>query len=220
MPASRSEFPPLVGRRVTLRPVLQLDYEFLYQVFTHQELNFLWRFRGSTPNPDGFMQALWQNVLVQFMIERRSNGSPVGLITCYDADLRNGYAHLAMVLLPESGRAILAHDANLLFVNYLFRGWNLRKLYGITGERNLRDFAAGIDRYYKIEGRLVDHEYYDGRYWDSYIMALYREDWQILIERRLHRITEPLLDSDVESTQQSADVRPLTTEKHRRVLDS
>ena len=136
------------------------------------------------------MQMLWQNVLCNYMVCRAKTGESVGLATAYNADLRNGHAYLALVLVPEAVGSLIGHDANLLMVNYLLRGWNFRKLYGETSARNVEAFfRSAVGKELHIEGRLKDHEYYDGRYWDTLIVALYREEWERIIARRLHRIT-------------------------------
>ena len=111
------------------------------------------------------------------------------MITAYNADLRNGHAYLALIVQPSKRRALIAHDANLLFINYLLTGWAFRKLYGETSERNLESlFPGAVGRYVKVEARLVDHEHFDGQYWDTIIMALYRSDWEAIINERLPRI--------------------------------
>ena len=73
-------FPPLSGKRVHLRPVLQSDYDFLYRLFTAEDHTFLWRFRGAAPGPEAFLQMLWQNVLCQFIVSDQRTGDPVGLM--------------------------------------------------------------------------------------------------------------------------------------------
>lgn len=183
--------PPLIGKRVYLRPVGPNDYEFLYALFTDADVTFKWRLRGATPSPERFSAGLWENQMVQFMIMRRKDNARVGLISVYNVDLRNGHGCLAMAIAPPYQSGVYAHDANLLFLNYLLRGWNLRKLYGESGEQSMATVMGGEDKYFKIEGRLRDHEYFDGRYWDTYTLALYREDWEALIAERLPRVLEP-----------------------------
>jgi RimJ/RimL family protein N-acetyltransferase len=182
--------PPLRSRRVFLRAVHAGDLDYLYALFTRPDITFMWRLRGATPPPDQFANLLWQNVLCQFMICRRS-GEPIGLISAYNADLRNGFAYLAMIVSPEAAGGLFTFDASVLFINYLFYGWNLRKLYGETTERHLKSvFGGAVGRVVEIEGRLREHELMDGSYSDAIIVALYREKWKAVMAERLSRILQ------------------------------
>ena len=65
----------------------------------------------------------------------------------------------------------------LLFFDYLFTVFNIRKLYAEVLEFNFGQFASGAEHVFKVEGRLTDHDWYDGRYWDMLVLALYRDDF-------------------------------------------
>jgi hypothetical protein len=54
-------------------------------------------------------------------------------------------------------------------------------VYAETSELSSWTFAAGAGRYYRVEGTLPEHEYYDGRYWDCYVLAFWRRDWEPLL---------------------------------------
>lgn len=170
--------PPLTGRRTRLRPVFPADYEYLYALSTSERTAHRWRYRGMTPNPEGFTQTLWGGVLAQFLIERRSTGERVGHVTSYDANERNGFCHIAMLTDPAVQGSGWILEAASLFVNYLFTNWNFRKLYGEVPEYNYDEFASGAGRWFRVEGRLGEHEFYGGRYWDLLLLALYRADWE------------------------------------------
>jgi RimJ/RimL family protein N-acetyltransferase len=172
-----------------LRPVSEADYEYLYGLFTREEHTFLWRFRGAAPGPEVFVQMLWQNVLCQFVVIRRKDSSRVGLITAFNSDFRNGFTYLALVIDPGATKTLAAHDSTMLLINYLFRGWNFRKVYAETTERHIdRLFPGAINRYVRVEARLPRHEFFDGRYWEGCILALYRDEWMRILAERLPRI--------------------------------
>jgi RimJ/RimL family protein N-acetyltransferase len=181
-------YPPLWGQRVGLRELDPNDYRFAHALGEDDNSRFLWRFRGTTPSPEMFVQRLWANVLAQFVAVRVSDGAPIGLASAYNADFKNGHAYLALALEPDFTAARWAHDITVLFVNYLFCGWPFRKLYGETGERNMRSFSRGSGKYFHEEGRLKAHEYFDGRYWDTVLTAMYRDEWEPIIARDLPRI--------------------------------
>ncbi len=173
-----SRQPPLTGRRVRLRAIFPSDYDYLYALATSEEMGYRWRFRGTSPSPEAFPQGLWHQVLVQFIIERIENGQRLGLVAAFDANERNGWCHIAMVLDPNVAGTGWALEAGSLFVNYLFMLFNFRKLYGEVPDFNYRDLMSGRNRFFREEGCLKDHEYHAGRYWDLHLVAVFREDWE------------------------------------------
>lgn len=183
--------PVLYGRRVALRPVVPADYEFLFTLSTSPEITYRWRTRGHTPSPENFQSMLWDGVLCQFIIERATDGEPLGLITAYNADFRNQTAYLAVLAKERPGNPLWTLDALILFLNYLFLTWNFRKIYAETSELSSWTFASGAGRYFQVEGTLREHEYYDGRYWDAYLLAIWRHDCEPLFNDLLPAILPP-----------------------------
>lgn len=167
---------PLEGKHIRLRPVLPRDYEYLYLLATSQAAGFRWRLRGATPSLEFFARQLHDGVLAQFVVDRRSDGSPIGLVVAYNAQLAHGFAWIAIVIDPRIRASGWPLEAGLLFVNYLFQTWNLRKLHVEAPGFNLTQFDRGLSRFMEEEGRLRDQEYYGGRYWDVVLLTLNRVD--------------------------------------------
>jgi RimJ/RimL family protein N-acetyltransferase len=164
------------GRFVRLRAVRDLDRPFLYGMLTDPEIGARWRFRGAVPRPEAFERVLWDGVLAQFVVEGRRDGVPKGVVTSYGANLSAGTASMAVALAADHVRHGLGVEAAYLFCDYQFATWSLRKLYLETPEFNCGRFLGAIGRYCHVEGVLRDHEYFDGRYWDSVSLAVYRAD--------------------------------------------
>jgi len=70
-----------------------------------------------------------------------------------------------------------------LFIDYVFRIGGFRKLYFETVEFNLEQYGSGLGKFFVEEGRLRAHEYYDGIYWDTLVMAIYSERWREVREQ-------------------------------------
>lgn len=166
----------LEGRRVRLRPLGTPDYAWLYETGVGGEVAPRWRFRGTTPSPDDFVRALWDGVLVQFVVEH--GGSPVGMVTCYGADFRSGHAYFAIVAHPRASGTGLVIEGTVLFVDYLFDVFPFRKLYAEVLSVNLPAFASAVGRYLVEEGRLREHERYGEGYCDLHTFAVYRDHWR------------------------------------------
>jgi acyl carrier protein/RimJ/RimL family protein N-acetyltransferase len=171
------------GSRVRLRPVEPADLAFLYRMATEGETGERWRHRGAVPNPQSFAERLWDGVLTQSIIERIGDSRPVGLACAYSANLRDGYVYVAGVCDAHVLRSGLCAQGLMLLADHLFRNWSFRKIYFEATAFNYSQFASGSGRLFVEEGRLADHTFYDGRYWDLVVGSLTREAW--------HGLTKP-----------------------------
>jgi RimJ/RimL family protein N-acetyltransferase len=175
--SSPPESPLLVTRRIRLRTIEMSDYAFLYAAATDPSISYRWRYRGGTPSPETFAADLWQGVLAQFLVERRETGQPVGLQTAYQADLANRTCYLAMMADQiHTGSGLLLEGA-LLFVDYLFSTWDLRRIYAEVPGYTFNSFKSGVGRYFVEEGKLSEHSYHAGQYWDLHLLAISRDRW-------------------------------------------
>jgi RimJ/RimL family protein N-acetyltransferase len=171
--------------RVRLRPVDPNDIPFLYALATEGETGERWRYRGATPDPKVFAAQLWDGVLAQFVVERSVDGSPVGIVSAYNANHRDGYVYLAGVSHPSLQGTGLGAEALLLLAEHVFGNWSFRKAYFESASFNYEQFASGADVYFDEEARLRDHTFYRGRYWDLVIGSLTRDGL-----RRVHELRE------------------------------
>ncbi len=176
----------LFGSSVRLRPIEAPDIPYLYRLSVGGTAAQTYRFRGTTPSPDQFTRLLWEGVLAQFCVEPKELRRPIGLVTLYGADLRSGHVKVSGILDEEfSGhRAVEAFE---LVIDFAFRSFPIRKVYGESPEYNVRSFRTVFDVVAVEEGRLVAHEYLNGKYYDFVHLAIYRDRW---IEHRARKMTE------------------------------
>lgn len=169
--------PRRTGRWVALVPADSQYNDFLYQMAVDEESGYRWRLAGSVPPREVFQRDLWNGVLCQFVIVERQAGAPVGTVICYNADLHHGVGFVAgavVTAVRESGLGVEGFD---LFFNYLFRTYDLRKIYLEIPEYNVAQMGIVGSSLFCEEGRLRSHTYYDGRHWDRFVVALYRDDY-------------------------------------------
>jgi len=109
-------------------------------------------------------------------------------VFAYNVNLRDRTGYLAMAVVPWLHGRGVAVEAGGLFVSYMFSNWELRKLYGETVDFELQHYwTGGTDKLFHEEGRLRDHVYYGGRYWDMHLFAIYREEWAAFSGRLRNR---------------------------------
>jgi RimJ/RimL family protein N-acetyltransferase len=177
--------PPLEGRFVRLRTLVPADYDYLYRLAGTSNVSHRWRNQGVTPNPASFADTLWRDVLAQFVAETRATGEPMGLVSCFAANHREGFAHIAAVTDPRFAHSGLVLTPITLLVNYVFTLWNFRKLYMEVPHFNYVNIESGAGRLFHEEGLLKGHLFYAGGYWDLHILVHYREDWDRVKESYL-----------------------------------
>ncbi|NNN20861.1 MAG: GNAT family N-acetyltransferase [Acidimicrobiales bacterium] len=167
----------LCGQYVRLRPVDRNDYEWLYRISLSHDAGFRWRYKGMTPGPEEFVHNLWRGVLCQFVPEIIGSGKPVGLVTAFDANHQDGWAHLGVISTPETRGTGLAVEGVGLLIDYLFKMFRFRKIYFSTLDYNLEQFESELGKVATREGLLREHSFFDGRYWDMHVFAISGLNW-------------------------------------------
>jgi RimJ/RimL family protein N-acetyltransferase len=172
---------PVQGSMVHLRPLMASDHEWAELFLTSHPLHALQPFRGQVPSPAGLHDALWAGVLTQHVVVANQTGQGCGIVRAHGADPQSRSVYLDVLLRPELAVTGFGLEAWFLLVEHLFEHWPFRTL-----RMEIPEFAfapmASADRLLLVdEGRLVEHVWYRGRYWDLLIRSLPRPVWE---ERR------------------------------------
>ncbi|MCP4307808.1 MAG: GNAT family N-acetyltransferase [bacterium] len=164
-------------------PVEAPDHlHFVYEL-SSSDTNPQWSHRGKVATFEEFLQAPRGHIFSQFVVVRCSDGLPIGYVVGYQLDERNGHAAVSVCMVEEHQASVASVEGFALFVDYLFRHWDLRKLYGEVLDFNLERFQSSLGRWFTIEGCFRKHEYVDGCYRDVYYLACYRDGFNTAIER-------------------------------------
>lgn len=134
-----------------------------------------WQLRGRSASHEEIAAFVFGDSLATFVVERSSDGAPVGLVSARNASLANGFAYLSALLHPRLQGQGWPAEGLVLFVDFLFRTFDLRKLYCEVIEPNLPQFESAIGRLLVEEGRLRAHEWCQGEWVDLVILGLYRD---------------------------------------------
>lgn len=175
--------PHLTTDRYELIPVRREMTEPLYRLSTDPAINFRWRFRGAFPTPETFEAALWQGVVAQFIVVATGTTDILGHVVCYGAEPAQQHAYVGAVFSPRmiaTGRPI---QPIALFINYVFVTWNLRKLYMEVPEFNMDTLWSGTGSFFHQEACFREHDYYAGRFWNKYVLAVYRDEMAEAMQR-------------------------------------
>lgn len=156
-----------------LRPVRSTDLDLLY-VLLVQDAGSRGRYRGATPPPAEFHADLWRGVHVQYVV-CDGGARPVGLVGLANTDPVAGHSSLFAFAEPGAGPSVLR--AAGLLVDWAFAELELNKVWVDTTEYNLEQYRS-LQRHAAVEARLVDHEYWRGRFWDRVVLSIARSTWE------------------------------------------
>ena len=121
----------------------------------------------------------------RFMIIKNMNlGMPIGYIYSYKYSPNDGTLYTTMYLNKESRNKIYGVEAAILFYEYLFNKYSIRKIYCCAYSYNKASISLLKNAGFKPEGNLKKSKFYDGIYYDTYIFALYKNDF-IKIKNKL-----------------------------------
>jgi RimJ/RimL family protein N-acetyltransferase len=177
----------MATRHVRLRHLAERDSPFLYELMTSPLSGGRVRFGGATPSPDKVRASLWESVLAQFVIEGAASGEPLGLVAITSPNFRDGFAYVSALGQPEARGRGLVMEGVFLGVHYAFLTWPFRKLYMEASEESHQAFGSGLGMFFAEEGRLRGHTFWNGRWADVVILAVYRDGWARHAERLLDR---------------------------------
>lgn len=152
-----------------------LDVGVLYEMAIDPRSGYLSRYRGATLSPEQFQSRIWDGSFAQFVIEHRARAGVIGHVAAYDPHPSNGYCTISVIGSREFAGSGLILEGLAVFVFYLLDLWPFRKIYAEVPGFAYHHFASGLQRYFREEGRLRNHHFALGRWWDVHILALYRE---------------------------------------------
>lgn len=170
----------LSSRRVFLDDLRPEDYRVLYELSLDPQVRWRWEPSNQGGSFEAFAQRLWDGVFSQYLIRLRRDGNPIaGLIRCYGANFRHQTAQLSLFVAGHAQHTGAGMEACALYIDWLFNHYPFRKIYSESIDFNYQQFSSGEDRYFRVEGRLKNHELHNGQYCDNVIMAFERDHFQL-----------------------------------------
>jgi len=165
-------------RRVSIAPAVDVaDQHFVHRVLTHPECSAPFKWRGTTPPFEEFINAFFDGVLMCGIVRTRRRDVPVGVVFLSSVDLRDGHAFLSAAADPSRKGSGITIEGVMAAVEFAFLRWPLHKLYADVDEMALHQFRSVLSRYMVEEGRFLDHTFRSGRRVAVHRLALYRMTW-------------------------------------------
>lgn len=114
------------------------------------------------------------NINIKVFIKNMSNDKIMGYIAGYNYNKIDGYIYVTSIL--EEQEQLNKEGLNL-FIDYLFKCFPIRKIYCEVYEKNNNKLDIIKAMGFREEAVLNEDVFFDGKYKNKYILALYREDY-------------------------------------------
>ena len=174
----------LYGRLTTLRAIERDDLDALWRWSNDREVMYYWaephhvvsrdelaeRFGAGLSGPTG--RAHW-------LLIATHEGEAIGRIGYVDLDRRNRHAEIAMQIGERAywGRGY-GSDALIVFLDFLFHGLNLHKVWLRTESFNERAQRAYAKCGLRSDGTFREHTFLGGRYYDAIVMSITEDEFR------------------------------------------
>jgi RimJ/RimL family protein N-acetyltransferase len=161
---------------VTVRPVTPNDYAWIFDAALSGDAGSRWRLHGDLPTFDSFISGLLSESVATCIVEQNDAG-PIGMVQLIAHQPLSRHAQLSAFLVPEAEGRGWPLEGVVLFVDYAFAAFDLRKLYLESLETEVERYQSLIGPVLHEEGCLKGHRYVFGQHLDCHILALYRDDF-------------------------------------------
>lgn len=175
----------LTGRLVTMRPVSRDDYPVLFRWRSSFDVPHYMNLRRRVASYEEFvreLESLLPNAIL-LLIRKKSNLEPIGYALAQNINPWDGWC-VAAVHVDESQRLRgPGGEASLLFADFLFRTFPLRRLMTEVYEFADRVFHMAQAMGFEQVGFIPEHFWYQDRLWGVRQLILTRDSWNERRER-------------------------------------
>lgn len=176
--------PFLIGSKVYLRPLDLEDIASLTTWLNDPEVTrHLLVYRPlSRMAEEAFLRKLSESESeIVLGIVVRDPEQFIGVTGLRHLDVRNRHAEFGIAIGEKTTWGSgCGTEATRLIVRYAFETLNLNRIWLHVGEDNERAVHVYQNVGFRTEGRLRQDMYREGRYWDSLVMAVLREEWKMV----------------------------------------
>lgn len=169
------------GKHVYIRAIMDSDFPFIHQIFGDIDSLFLWTNKRECNTYDEFiekfkkdMETVYRHFYIVCTIDTFEK---IGFIYSYNAHSGDGYVYTSVYLTEKYRQSLFGAEAGLLYYCHLFRYFNYRKIYSEVYDYNRASNKFLISAAFSLEGKLKKHRYYNGKFYDLNIYAVYREEF-------------------------------------------
>ena len=174
-----------ITKRLSLRTLCEnRDNLDIYSWLSDPESHFLWSKNRKLLSFEISMDLFFRNLRAQihdfFIIQKSDNSGtfPAGMIYTYNCDLTDRLTYLCLYLPEKYRNRGLGLEASIIMCEYLYKTYNLRKIFTEIFSYNLLSINSCIKNGFEEVAILRDYRYYSGKYHDLHILCLDNDKFQ------------------------------------------
>lgn len=163
----------LKGKYVKLIPY---DEQYLDYLYIHLTTNNIEGFEECELKQKNDLYRFMNNSNMSFkvFIKDISSDKIIGYIAGYNYNKVDGYIYITSIL---EGKENLNKEALNLFIVYLLKCFPIRKIYCEVYENDNKKLDIFQTIGFSKEATLNEDVFFDGKYYNKHVLALYREDY-------------------------------------------
>jgi RimJ/RimL family protein N-acetyltransferase len=120
--------------------------------------------------------------------DKNSQEKFVGFIYSAKYDRENGHLDISIYIDYEYRKGLMAAEVGILFCDYLFKNYPIRKIYLSSYSDNITSLEFSKSAGFSEEGRLIKHKYFNGKYHDLITLGLFRENFYQILENIIKKL--------------------------------
>lgn len=155
------------------------DYPMIYKVYSSMHEQYKLFDIVSLNSPEYFPKVFERTLSYgyqDFFVLEDDNKETIGFVISYDFKPNDGHIKI-LVYIEEKYRGVYGAIATIMFMDYIYTYYNVRKIYTEVYEYNTPSIRAHASLGFTEEARLSQYRYYRNKYWDYIYYSIKREDF-------------------------------------------
>lgn len=177
----------LAWRNIKLVNYTQDYFEYVYDCYQDYESRYLFtnelEIKSKKESWEKLKKKLAYNYHTFMIVINIKSNLPIGFIYSYNYNTYDEYIYVTLFIQKEFRNLTFGAEAGILFFDYLFKYYPIRKVYCTVYDYNKMSIRFLKSAGFVLEGVLRKHRYYNGTYNDMRIMALYRDGLYKILEK-------------------------------------
>jgi len=163
---------------VSIRPVIEQDIPWLYEMETHPAILQRFRLNGVTPSPRMYAEFYTRGSSTAYIAFNVDSGQRIGMIYTFGTDANERRTSVGVVAHPEMHGVGRIYRGLYILADYLFNHLNIDRIFIQAAEFNITQYSAGNDRrldlskLFEAHAVLREDTYMGGRWWDKYVLSV------------------------------------------------
>jgi RimJ/RimL family protein N-acetyltransferase len=163
---------------ISIRPVLEQDILWLYDMETHPAILQRYRLNGMTPSPKSYAEFYRNGNSTAYIVYSVDTGQRIGMVYTFGTDFSSRRTSIGVVAHPSMHGVGHVYRGLFLLADYLFSQFPIDQIFGQAPEYNFEQYSSKRERrmdlssLFQIDSVLGEDTYMSWRWWDKYVFSI------------------------------------------------